>query len=304
MKFAALTYIALYFIHAGGSGYIPTFDVRNPPCGIAGAVVGVTFDRPQYPTTVYWPDPYFPETHCAVDVRVPLAKLATGTYHFAATVMGELGTPGFLYYPDPHTSANWTIGAVLPPPPPPAGVGLIGTGMQIPAARTLSWDANDPAENVVKYRATMDGAAFPDTTATSLPITLNAYKQYEFTVRAIDADDRISDPATLSYMLQGPPDPGCTHTITIRVEDWTREVAIGGRGKVELTLANSFPITVLQVKLGAQVIGEVTGADLRDLSGLYFSVPRAAAIYNIAVAARDSTGCHVQTTTPRLVTVK
>ncbi len=53
-----------------------------------------------------------------------------------------------------------------------------------------------------------------------------------------------------------------------------------------MSLANSQPIVQLQVKVGPQVIAEVTGADLRDLSGLYFSVPRTPGDYAITVFAK------------------
>jgi hypothetical protein len=311
----ALTYSVLWFVFkltaagAEPTGYIPPLDVRNPPCGLAGAVVGVTYDRPQNPTTVYWPDPYFPGVHCAVDVRAALSTLPAGRYEFAHTVMGEIGTADFNVYPDPHTSADFTIGNMPPPPPPPAAVGLIGTGMQLPAARTLTWDFNapeaDPANNAVAYQAYKDGVAYPETTGNTQPVTLPAYKTYEFAVRAIAADGRMSEPATLVYTLEAPPPPPpppCSG-ITVRVDDWSRAVPIGGRGKVAITLIGSFPIVQLQVKLGGQVIGEVLGTDLRDLAGLHFSVPRTAGAYNITVAAKDSTGCIVQTTAVRVVNV-
>lgn len=99
----------------------------------------------------------------------------------------------------------------------------------------------------------------------------------------------------------GPPPPTCP--ITIRVDDWTKSVAVGGRGKVSLQLANSQPVVRLQVLLGTQVIGEVTGTDLRDLSGLYFSVPRTPGAYNITVAAQDS-ACTAKTTAVRVVNVQ
>jgi hypothetical protein len=52
------------------------------------------------------------------------------------------------------------------------------------------------------------------------------------------------------------------------------------------------------------VIGEVTGTDLRDLAGLYFSVPRTPGNYNISVAVTDAAQCTVTTTATRLVTVQ
>lgn len=213
MTLAAATYVTLWFVFtltAAGTeptGYLEPLTVRNPPCGIAGAVVGVTYDRTASPTTVYWPDPYFPGTHCAVDVRGALSALPQGTYHFATTVQGETGTADFTTYPDPHTSADWTIGNLPPPPVSTTGLRLTGTGMQVPATRTLSWDPNPPAEKVVKYQVTVDGVAYPDTTATSQVVTLPAYRTYQFAVRAFNASGQASAPATLSYTLEAPPPP-------------------------------------------------------------------------------------------------
>ncbi len=213
-----LTYLLIYFIHDGGSRYLEPLEVRNPSCGLAGEVAGVTVDDPAAPTTVTWQDPYFPGTHCTADIRALVAPFPVGTrYLIGTTVMGEIGTADFNLYPDPHVTEWATIGVQPPPPPPP------------------------------------------------------------------------------------PPPPACP--ITIRIETWTASVPIGGRGKVLLQLANPQPIVRLQVKLGTQVIGEVTGTDLRDLAGLYFSVPRTPGSYNITVAAQDAT-CTAQTTNVRVVTVQ
>jgi hypothetical protein len=200
-------------------------SIRNPPCGLAPAVVGLQVDRLVNPTAALWPDPYFPGTHCRVDISATVAELSAtrpGTYELATTEMGKQVPFGTVIPPyigiDPHVSPRFTIGPGEPPPPPPP-----------------------------------------------------------------------------------PPPPTCP--ITIRVDDWSRAVPIGGRGTVRVTLAHSFPIVQLQVKLNTQVIGEVTGTDLRDLAGLYFSVPRVPGAYNITVAARDAT-CTATTTATRLVTVQ
>jgi hypothetical protein len=87
------------------------------------------------------------------------------------------------------------------------------------------------------------------------------------------------------------------------VQRWSQAVAVGGRGQIDFLLANAFPITELQVKLGAQVVAEVTGQELRDVASLSFSMPRTPGNYNISIFAKDSFGCTTETTTPRLVTV-
>ncbi len=309
-----LDYVAIYFILTGGSGYRPPLDVRNPPCGIAGAVVGLHVDRPVNPTIATWPDPYFPGVHCEVDIRAYVSQSEPGQYHLATTEMGKsvgFGVPVVPYIGiDPHTTDFFTIGNLPPPPASPATIGIAGTGMQPPAARTLSWDdPNPPEQNIVGYVASKNGVAYPQTSAKQQPVLLEAYGTYQFAVIAVAGDGRVSAPATLGYTLEAPPPtqpplpPPCSG-ITLRVDDWTRTIALGGRGKVALTLIASQPIVLLQVRLAAQVIGEVTGADLRDLAGLYFSVPRVAGSYNISVAVKDSTNCTAQTTAIRTVTVQ
>ena len=305
-----MEYVILWFILAGGAGYLEPLTVQPPmmSCGLAGAVVGVQVDRLANPTKVSWPDPYFPGVHCDVDIRAKVATLKPGEYHAATTIVSKpccvpIAPPASYINHDPHTSPTFVIGN-LSHPPAPASVGISGTGMQLPAARTLSWDANTEPE-VVGYIAYKDGVAYPQTSATHQAVSLTAYATYHFAVRAVANDGGMSDPATLDYTLEAPPPPPppqCSG-ITIRVDDWSRTVAIGGRGKVALTLLADRAIVLLQVRLGGQVIGEVTGADLRDLAGLYFSVPRVAGSYNITVAVKDSTNCTTQTSAVRTVTV-
>jgi hypothetical protein len=96
---------------------------------------------------------------------------------------------------------------------------------------------------------------------------------------------------------------GNLHSITISIIDWTRAVGIGTRGHIYFQLINTVPIIQVQVKVGAQMIGEVNGTELRDLGGLYFSVPRVPGNYGISISAKDRTGCTGETTLPRSVTV-
>lgn len=87
------------------------------------------------------------------------------------------------------------------------------------------------------------------------------------------------------------------------VQNWTQAVPVGGRGQVEFRLSDSVPITQLRVRIGAQVIAEVNGQELRDVASLSFSMPRAPGVYGISIFAEDAAGCTTETTLPRLVTV-
>lgn len=306
MDYVVLNFVFLMMASgAEPTGYIVPLSVKNPPCGIVGEVVGVTYNKVHNPTEVYWTDPYFPGTHCKVDIQAELPRLQLGTYEFATTQIGLTAPFGTTLPPytliDPHVSLRWVRQAGdEPPPPPPTGIGVLGSGTQLPAARVLSWDANAPDQQIVGYIASQDGVDFAMTPGLTQPVTLTAYKSYTFSVKAVNVDNKVSDPATITYALQA---PTCQKP-TIRVDDWTKSVPVGGRGKVQLTLLHSYMITRLQVKLGGQVIGEVTGTDLRDLSGLYFSVPRTPGTYNITVAVTDVLGCSEQTTAVRQVVVQ
>lgn len=59
----------------------------------------------------------------------------------------------------------------------------------------------------------------------------------------------------------------------------------------------------LQVKFDSLVVGEVNGTELRDLAGLYFSVPRTPGNYNLFFVAKDDLGCVTSTITPRVISV-
>lgn len=116
-----MDFLAIWFILSGGTGYTPPMEVRNPPCGLPGLVVGVLVDRLVNPTAVMWPDPKVPDQHCRIDITQYMAGLTPGTYHIATTEMGKglpFGTPPEPYIGiDPHTSVAWTrqIGAGIVP---------------------------------------------------------------------------------------------------------------------------------------------------------------------------------------------
>lgn len=78
---------------------------------------------------------------------------------------------------------------------------------------------------------------------------------------------------------------------------------VGERGRVLVQLINGYAITRLQVRMDEQVIAEVLGQELRDMAGLYFSVPRTPGTFNMTVYAEDVTGCMALTTAMRPVTV-
>jgi len=118
--------IFVWFILTGGSGYTPPIEVRNPPCGIPGFVVGVLVDRLVNPTAVMWPDPKVKDQHCRIDITQYMTGLTPGQYHIATTEITKTWNAGSGVSPeayigiDPHTSVYWvrqTGPSILPGKP-------------------------------------------------------------------------------------------------------------------------------------------------------------------------------------------
>lgn len=70
-----------------------------------------------------------------------------------------------------------------------------------------------------------------------------------------------------------------------------------------MQLISSRPVVQLQIRFDAVVVGEVNGVDLRDLAGLYYSVPRTPGNYNLVFFAKDDRGCVTRTTASRVISV-
>lgn len=91
--------------------------------------------------------------------------------------------------------------------------------------------------------------------------------------------------------------------ITIIVTDWTRQVQVGFRGRVAVEFVHSRPLVRVQVRIGGQAIAQIDGAELRDVAGITFSVPRLKANYPLTVSAQDDTGLETVTTAARWLEV-
>jgi chitodextrinase len=173
----------------------------------------------------------------------------------------------------------------------------------------LAWTASTDNVGVIGYRVSRNGVVLGLTNATTyLDAPLTAGTTYTYAVVAVDAANNVSAPAMLTVATTPIPQSctnnGTPYSITITVKSYTKNVGLGARGEVFLTVANGFAITQLQVKLGTQVVSEVLGAELRDVIGLGWTAPRTAGSYNLLVTAKDILGCQTTTTLARQVVVR
>lgn len=223
------------------------------------------------------------------------------TYFFRAYALNASGRS------EPSNEVSATIPAAVDTTAPSSPVNLTGVPSTVQVA--LSWEPATDNIGVVAYRvargattlATISGLTFTESSLT--PGT-----SYGYTVTALDAAGNASVPASVTVqtlsvaaacMSNGKP-----YSITIQVVSYSKQVPIGGRGLVSLTLANAFPVSTIQVKLGAQVVGEISGQELRDITGIGFSVPRTPATHSLFLTATDSLGCVTSTTLARPLVVQ
>jgi chitodextrinase len=169
----------------------------------------------------------------------------------------------------------------------------------------LTWSASTDNISVQGYRIVREGALPALTSGLNFCENgLTPNTAYLYSLTAFDHAGNHSIPATVTATTQAIPAPcvnnGKPYAPTIAVSNWTKLVALGGRGRVDFTLSTApFPVSRVQVLLGTQVVGEILGSDLRDVSGMAFSVPRTAGTYNLFVAALDNQNCPAKTTTIR-----
>jgi hypothetical protein len=78
---------------------------------------------------------------------------------------------------------------------------------------------------------------------------------------------------------------------------------VGAQGRVDVQVLSGAPVTRIQVQLGTQVVGEITGAELRFVRAIGFAVPRVRGDYVLFIAAHDGRGCDARTTQSRPLTV-
>jgi chitodextrinase len=198
-----------------------------------------------------------------------------------------------------------TLGDTVAPSS-PAGLTAVSAQTSI----NLTWQASTDNIAVTGYRVSRNGAVLGLTNATTyLDAPLTPGTPYNYAVSAVDAANNVSTPATLTVSTTSSVSQPCTnngtpYSITITVKSYTKNVGLGARGEVFLTVANGFAITQLQVKLGTQVVSEVLGAELRDVIGLGWTAPRTAGSYNLLVTAKDILGCQTTTTLARQVVVR
>lgn len=212
--------------------------------------------------------------------------------------------------------SNEVSKALAPPPDteaPSAPVSLTATAAS-PSQINLSWAASTDNVAVTVYAILHNQLpliTLPGTQTTYTHVGLAAGSTHSYTVQAEDAAGNLSVESPIAMATTLPvvaPKPcmvnGKPYAITIAVQSYSKQVALGGRGLVALTLANSFPVTKLQIKLGAQVVGEIVGQELRDITGAGFSVPRTAGTYHLFLTATDNANCETTTTFVRPLVVQ
>jgi chitodextrinase len=180
----------------------------------------------------------------------------------------------------------------------------------------LTWTASTDNLSVQGYRISREGANPALTPGLNFCENgLTPKTAYLYSLTAFDHAGNHSIPATVTATTQALPAPcatnGKTYAITIANVNYPKVIGRGSRDRVLFDLANSFPVSRVQVLLGSQVVGEapiggaiLPGVDLRDIPGLRFSAPAVAGSHNLFIRATDNQGCTTTTTLIRPLVVQ
>lgn len=207
----------------------------------------------------------------------------------------------------------------LPAPPdttaPSAPASLTGSAASS-SQINLSWTASTDNVAVASYevREHENHVAIVPGAQTSYSVTgLQPNTTHTYAVRALDAAGNLSidSPNAVVTTLPAVQQKPCTlpngqsYAITIQVLGWSNPIAPGGEGEVRYRLLNSFPITLVEVLLGTQVV-DVIGpvGELRGVRSQVVRVPNTAGTYHLFVRATDKQGCVTTTSTIRTLVVQ
>lgn len=185
---------------------------------------------------------------------------------------------------------------------------LLATSAGLSAQTTVSnpvsftWNANAPSDNVTGYRFILDSTItdvgnvviFTAPTLTPGPHTASVLAY---------SGAAVSPPsAPLTFTIAGQTDP-CIG-LSVVVTSYTTPLKGGVEGQVVAKVLAPAPVLQIQVKLDAQVIGEINGTELRFVRAIGFGTPRIPGTYNLFVTAADNRGCHTSTTAARPLVIQ
>lgn len=165
---------------------------------------------------------------------------------------------------------------------------------------TAAWNP-DPPPGATALRLYVDDVLVstlpPD--VTSAPITVPVAGAHVLGLSAM-IDTFETQKATFAFTALGtPPDQCTTFPLMLIVSSYTQTVEVGDEGIVHVKAMGPSPVTLIEVRLGTQVIGSVPAQDLRFLRAIGFGVPRTTGTYNLVLFAKDTRGCSAITTVAR-----
>ena len=178
------------------------------------------------------------------------------------------------------------------------------TGVDIPRAQVTTLDPPNCASLPCLNRTFSLTAAPADGYLASAPAGV-AFVARMMTKTAT-LSSPMSDPSNTFIVRAGPPptDACASAPLTVVVTSYTTPLAPGQEGTVVVQAPGPATVTRMQVLLGTQVIGEITGAELRFVRAIGFGTPRTAGTYHLFVTADDSRGCHAATTADRPLVIQ
>jgi hypothetical protein len=160
---------------------------------------------------------------------------------------------------------------------------------QTPIRFEVRYNAGTPASVGMPRLEAQDVSGVTQAYAASLPV-LNAGPNTVDVRACFDATECGEWSLALPFTMEQPA-PVCADMPSVFVTRWAMTSGKpGSRMRIDYQLASVSPIIQIRAKVAGTVVAVVTGTDLRDSGGIWFTTP-ASGRYTLALEATNAAGC-------------
>ena len=184
----------------------------------------------------------------------------------------------------------------------------VAQAIALPTSK-LAWDvATDPKPTHYEVKYNTDdfvSVGIPPIVDNAHVVSLPALAVGSHTVevRACNAEGCASA-APLAFTVQLGTPPPCTDIPSLFVTRWEHTTGKpGSKMRVNFQPASVSPLTEIEVKVNGAVVARITGSDLRDTAGAWFTTPELG-VHKLTVWAKNAAGCTREVFSPVDLVVK
>jgi hypothetical protein len=165
----------------------------------------------------------------------------------------------------------------------------------------VRFNAGTPAPVGMPRLEAQDVSGVTQAYAVSLPVLIAGPNTVD--VRACFDASECSEWAGITFTMEQSA-PVCADIPSLFITRWEHTTGKpGSRMRVNFQPASVSPMTEIEAKVNGAVVARITGTDLRDTAGVWFTTP-ASGSYKLTVWAKNAAGCTREVFSPVDLVVK